>query len=189
MEPVSLVLGVVGLAGLYTSCLDAFDKARNYKTFRADARELHVQLDVERLRLSQWGQRVGFDQSHDTLRDHHHSALDNPKIFQTVRQALTAIKDIFESKEPGLAERLSSIGSKNAESKRDKAIWAFRGKETSTERIEVLRVLVQGLHDLVPPKDHEEQSSGEKYARELKSISALLDGKRQDGDSNFVNIS
>lgn len=37
MEPVGLAVGVLGLAGLFSTCLEAVDKVQSYRSFGVDS--------------------------------------------------------------------------------------------------------------------------------------------------------
>ncbi|KAK2016068.1 ankyrin-1, partial [Colletotrichum eremochloae] len=61
MEPVGLAVGVVGLAGLFSTCLEAVQKIDSYKNFGRDSRFLEAQFNASKHRFTEWGQAVGFE--------------------------------------------------------------------------------------------------------------------------------
>lgn len=61
MEPVGIAVGIMGLAGLYSSCLDAVARAKDYKTFETDSQTLNAQFEADRLRFQRWGRDVGLE--------------------------------------------------------------------------------------------------------------------------------
>ena len=95
MEPVGLAVGVLGLASLFSSCLEAVDKVQNYKSFAVDSQASNAQLKAERLRFELWGQQVGFDRA--KLSANHHQRLDNPRICSVVEDLFLLIKRVCES--------------------------------------------------------------------------------------------
>ncbi|RYP08950.1 hypothetical protein DL764_001561 [Monosporascus ibericus] len=59
MEPVGLAVGILGLAGLFSSCLEAIEKVHSYRAFGSDSHTLDAQFKAEKLRFGQWGRAVG----------------------------------------------------------------------------------------------------------------------------------
>jgi hypothetical protein len=59
VEPVSLSIGAVALASLFSTCVDCFDYFQAARTFAKDFEILLVQLDVEKTRLLMWGDALG----------------------------------------------------------------------------------------------------------------------------------
>ncbi|KAH7151968.1 ankyrin-1 [Dactylonectria estremocensis] len=60
MEPVGLAVGIAGLAGLFSSCLEAVEKVQSYRSFGADSQVLDTQFKAEKLRFEQWGWHPAF---------------------------------------------------------------------------------------------------------------------------------
>ncbi|GKT61202.1 ankyrin repeat domain-containing protein 52 [Colletotrichum tofieldiae] len=127
MEPAGFAVGVVKLAGLFSSCLEAIDKVQSYRSARADADVQDTIFNLARARFEQWGRGVGIDQGR--LLDDHHHALGNGGISTAVRGLLRFIIKLIC----------------------DQA-WASWGKEEHAERISLFENLVQELHNLVPPR-------------------------------------
>lgn len=140
MEPAGLAVGVLGLAGLFNSCLEAVGKVQSYRSFTVDSQELDAQLNAERIRFEQWGQQVGF--SRGQVSASHHHALDNPKTSCAVEDLFFIIRRICESDDD--PQRLPS--------KRRRLAWALRGKGERTEEVKLFGNIVQLLHHLVPPE-------------------------------------
>jgi hypothetical protein len=157
MEAAGLVVGVAGLAGLFSSCLDAFNRIQCYQTFRTDSHILDTRFKVAKSRFERWGSSVGIEQSR--LRPDHHSALDDKATSTLVMDVLDIIiKTICD------AENMPShrtLGSKLRQdepayhvtpgSRRRRLTWALWGKEGRVEQVELFEKLVQGLYNLVPP--------------------------------------
>lgn len=155
MEAVGLGVGFVGLAGLFTACLDAIDKISSYRSSRTDARDLDAQLVAEKLRLERWGRKVGFEGG--SLSVDHHPGLDDERIHRAVEDLLTIIRDICEPA-PGPGSGPSELSqstrtglSEKTETRWKRFTWAIRGKEGRTKEVDLLAKIIQQLHYLVPP--------------------------------------
>lgn len=59
VEPVSLTIGVVALASLFSTCIECFDYFKAGQAIEEDFELLLVKLDVEKTRLLIWGNAVG----------------------------------------------------------------------------------------------------------------------------------
>ncbi|KAH8669300.1 ankyrin-1, partial [Ilyonectria robusta] len=62
MDAVGLTVGVVGLAGLFSSCLEAVDKVQTYRSFGPDSHVLDTKFKATEVRLEEWGRRNWLDQ-------------------------------------------------------------------------------------------------------------------------------
>lgn len=159
MEPIGLAVGVIGLAGLFSTCLDAVDKIQTYRSFGTDSKDLQAQLTADRLRFEQWGRQVGFDNG--KLSADHHSALDDSETSSAVEGLLLIVQRICsETDDAGpVGDKLSSKAHVQSshraptESKRRKVTWSLWGKDERTEQIKLFGRLVQQLHNLVPPSE------------------------------------
>jgi HET-S-like prion-inhibition and propagation protein len=115
MQPVGLCTGVIGLAGLFTACLDAIDRAKTYKSFAFDSEALRVQFDGHNLRLEEWGRKVGLDRG--KLGAGHHGRLNDPDTRKLAEDILNTIQKVIEDgggNSPSLSARkageLDSLG-------------------------------------------------------------------------------
>lgn len=166
MESAGFIVGVVGLAGLFSSCLEAVEKVQSYATFGNDSQALDAQFKATKARFERWGPAVGFKQGR--LLETHHSALDSQEVKTAVEELLLVIKFIYDAhgsggvpprRTPAIglsdavssgSQRLQAPHSATSESKRSKLAWAIWRKKGRTEQVELFEKLVQGLHDLVP---------------------------------------
>jgi Prion-inhibition and propagation len=170
MEPVGLAVGIAGLAGLFSVCLDVVEKVDSYKNFGVEFRSVIAQFDGHKLRFRKWGKGVGIEK--DILADKHHKDLDDPQTFASVEKILSSIQEFclsadntrltleptskFSAKS-SLRDSLVSEGhtryqmDKESSSKWKKMEWAFRKKARFVAQVEEFRMLVQALYDLVPP--------------------------------------
>ncbi|CCF32181.1 hypothetical protein CH063_00101, partial [Colletotrichum higginsianum] len=166
MEPASFAVGIVGLAGLFSSCLEAIDKVQSYRSARADADVQDTLFNAAKVRFEQWGRGVGIDQGR--LLDDHHPALDEKGISTIVRDLLHfIIKFICDdshassrrsTQAAGMGDNLLGSHQSRArngpssEPRRRKLAWAFWGKGERTEQVNLFERLVQELHNIVPPR-------------------------------------
>ncbi|OAA76622.1 ankyrin [Akanthomyces lecanii RCEF 1005] len=173
MEPVGLAVGVVGLAGLFSVCLDAVQRFDAWKKFGDELATLGVRVEVQRLRLDKWGQAVGLKQnSASDIEGHHHPALDDARTSRTVKTLLTTIQEVFTRKvsalftdETGCAGSGGDLAAQDhfgvsSTSRRARLGWAFRDKSTVRAAVEEFAGLIQDLHDLVPPLGDAEAQRG-----------------------------
>jgi Prion-inhibition and propagation len=59
VEPIGLTVGLLSLAGLFSTCIDCFDFYEASKDCGDELRTLLVQLDLEKTRLLTWAEHVG----------------------------------------------------------------------------------------------------------------------------------
>ncbi|KAK7402477.1 hypothetical protein QQX98_011778 [Neonectria punicea] len=159
MEPVSFTVGVIGLAGLFSSCLEAVDKVQSYRSFEPDSHVLDTRFKAAKVRLEKWGRRVGF--SEKALSEHHQPALDDRDISAAVRDIFQIISTLCGASDasvsrssraatPGDDISLGSLRPRPHGARRRKLTWALWGKTERTDQVELLEKLVQQLHNLVP---------------------------------------
>ncbi|KAL6405875.1 hypothetical protein AUP68_11015 [Ilyonectria robusta] len=98
MEAVGLTVGVVGLAGLFSSCLEAVDKVQTYRSFGSDSHVLDTRFKAAKVRFEKWGRRVGFE---ETMRsEDHHPTLadrDTSAAVQGIFQIITTLCDASDA--------------------------------------------------------------------------------------------
>ncbi|KAK1625152.1 hypothetical protein BDP81DRAFT_499541 [Colletotrichum phormii] len=169
MEPVGLAVGIAGLAGILSTCLDVIERVDIYKDFDHDSRSLAVQFDAEKLRLKKWAHDVGFREG--KLSNDHHPALNEPQVRLMTTELLSVIKGICGGTTTTIQQRIlkpetrlevdiatlthgtESLQSlqKPSKSRRQKLAWSLRGKAKRASQVENFGVLVQHLHNMVPP--------------------------------------
>ena len=59
MEPVGFAIGVVGLAGLFSTCMECFDYIQLGRAFGSDYGKCLLRLDAAKVRFSRWGEATG----------------------------------------------------------------------------------------------------------------------------------
>ncbi|KAI0906228.1 prion-inhibition and propagation-domain-containing protein [Ustulina deusta] len=173
MEAAGLGIGIVGLAGLFSSCVDIAERWDSYKEFLTESASLRARLTADRVRFQLWGQTVGIGKGR--YEDNHHKALDNPSIRSAIDLILQSIKKIDEDANrlaPHLEHGPDSAGLlPNEESqrlrtpkllelstRRSRIAWALRGRGRAITLVVSFETLVQKLHDLVPPRGTTEGS-------------------------------
>ncbi|KAH7207392.1 hypothetical protein DER44DRAFT_615563, partial [Fusarium oxysporum] len=158
MDVTGLVIGVAGLAGLFTSCLEAVNIVQTYQTFRTDSHILNTRFKVAKTLFEQWGLRVGIEQGR--LLPHHHSGLDDENTSTRVMELLhIIIKTICD--ESNMPLYRTGAGRRDGEqtytgmpgSRRQKLSWAIRRKGMRVEEVEIFEKLVDQLDKLVPSRE------------------------------------
>src|SRR4051812_46690425 len=92
MEVAGLGIGVLGLVGLFSTCLDIVERWDTYKDFGTEAEFFRARLYADKVRFQQWGQQVGI--SEDRRESHHHKALNDSSIRPAIDLILRSIKNI-----------------------------------------------------------------------------------------------
>ncbi|KAH7163707.1 hypothetical protein DER46DRAFT_604910 [Fusarium sp. MPI-SDFR-AT-0072] len=185
METTGLVIGVAGLAGLFTSCLEAVNIVQSYQTFRTDSHTLNTRFKVAKTLFEQWGLRVGIEQGR--LLPHHHSGLDDENTSIRVMELLHIItKTICD--ESNMPLHRTGAGGRGGEqtytgmpgSRRQKLSWATRRKGVRIEEVEIFEKLVDQLDKLVPSResmrlmDKPDPGRIDAFAQGIKDIQKIL---------------
>lgn len=163
MEPVSFAVGIIGLAGLFGTCIDILDRFDSWQNFGSDSRNLSAQFKAHKLRLETWGRAVGLKDG--GISDVHDKALDDPRVFSTVKELLSAVKDVcclgdevFSPSElttdstvrRHMLSRSHTRPNFMKESKVHKLNWALRDKAKSITQVGQFASLVDILYNLIP---------------------------------------
>ncbi|KAK1846430.1 ankyrin repeat domain-containing protein 52 [Colletotrichum chrysophilum] len=164
MEPVGLAVGVAGLAGLFSTCLEAVQRVDSYKNYGRESRSLAAQFDADKHRFEQWGQAVGIKDG--KLSDAHHPALDDAQKLSIVHKLLGSIQDFCSGADdtidqrPALADgefptnKLLSTRLARprqgalTDSKLRQAAWALHGKAKRTEHVQKFATLASATEVL-----------------------------------------
>ncbi|KFY82736.1 hypothetical protein V500_10357, partial [Pseudogymnoascus sp. VKM F-4518 (FW-2643)] len=189
MKAAGLAIGIAGLAGLFSACLDLIDKASFYRDYGPESRSVVAQFEADKLLFRRWAQSVGIEEG--KLRDNHHSALDNPATALVVGKILSSIQETFSKTESALlnlqlptvdpsskgfidcTQRLSrNVESKIQTSKRHKIGWALKGKAKSIEQVFQFGTPVQTLNSLIST-NHSNESDIDSPGEYSKSQSIL----------------
>ncbi|KAJ4122790.1 hypothetical protein NW768_010235 [Fusarium equiseti] len=176
MEPVGLAVGVVGLAGLFSTCLDALQRLDSYKTASRDSRQLDAQLSATIHLFERWGEGVGINQG--KLSKDHHRDLDDPRTFAVIQRLLGSINEFLQTSNNVPKKNLDfTIPNQGPEkiSRWEKTAWALRGRLKQTNQVQTLASLVADLYNIIPPTDtpSDEQNKPSidgSYADEMREL-------------------
>ncbi|CAH0026369.1 unnamed protein product [Clonostachys rhizophaga] len=89
METAGLVIGVVGLAGLFKSCLEALDKLQSHRAFGNDPDVLDTRSNATKARFERLGPGVGIKRGQ--LMHARRPALDDKVLSDAVAKLLHVI--------------------------------------------------------------------------------------------------
>ena len=112
MESAGLAIGIAGLAGLFSACVDVIEKFDAYRDFGIDSRSLSAQFEADKLRFEKWGRAVGFDQG--KLLDDHYEGLNDPPTSSTVGSLLSSIREICRSADKALPQPLGGTDTRSS---------------------------------------------------------------------------
>lgn len=170
------VLGlVIGIAGLYSTCLEAVNKVKSYKAHDFESSYTIARFNVYELRLRRWADDVGI--ADNKLKDKHHDKLDDPEINAATSQILCIIREIFSNTQD-MSLRLQNgfndnIGPLSVTSpkfsdnnnislstkakpfvrRRDRVKWTFGGGANFIDQVNMFEKLVDALYILIHPKN------------------------------------
>ncbi|KAH6982389.1 ankyrin-1 [Ilyonectria destructans] len=101
MELAGLAVGVVGLAGLFRSCLAAVDKVQSYRSSGPDMRVLDIRFKAAKARFEQWGQGLLW--------------INGPAGFGKTILCARVVEHLFSALETPVAHVFFSCGLKSRE--------------------------------------------------------------------------
>ena len=87
---------ILSIAGLYSSCVDAFDQIRAARSFGRDYEILGTRFDIRKTRFLQWGDGVGLLLDTQNGR---HPHLDSPSLRPAVERVLHCIQMLLTDTE------------------------------------------------------------------------------------------
>jgi hypothetical protein len=99
MDPISMVIGVAGLTGVFTACVDGFNYFADAKSFRKDSQLLINRFELIELRFLAWGYSVGFQAGSEPGI----SADVHGKIKNSLQSIDTLLKDARKTSEKYLS--------------------------------------------------------------------------------------
>jgi hypothetical protein len=101
MDGVSLAVSVVGLAGLFSTCIEGFEYIQLGKQFGKDYGKCLLRLDVSKLQLSRWAESVGL--THPESAERYKASLSQQE-YDLAHSLLEQIRDSFNNMETNAAK-------------------------------------------------------------------------------------
>ncbi|KAI1051111.1 hypothetical protein LB506_010823 [Fusarium annulatum] len=188
MEVTGLAVGVVGLAGLFSVCLDSLSRFQTYRDSNSETHVLDTRFRAARARFEQWGVSVGI--SDGRLQPDHHRGLDNKETANLIESILEIIakticdESILQRTRTGpILQSGQFRGLSQSRSKRLK--WALGGKDSRLEQVDVFEKLVQQLYNLIQPEDKGQNFEGLESTAWVEDIRQMLT-KIEDGIKSGV---
>ncbi|PUU78374.1 prion-inhibition and propagation-domain-containing protein [Tuber borchii] len=100
MESTGVTLGITGLAGLFTTCLQLFDLVSTAKSHGSACQTLLCKLEVEQVFLLKWGEAIGIFNSqgpdHEQRNETYNKRLGDILIRRAVFNILSCLKTTLE---------------------------------------------------------------------------------------------
>jgi Prion-inhibition and propagation len=96
VEPVSLTIGAIALASLFSTCIEFFEYFKAGKALEDDVDILLVKLDLEKTRLLIWGNAVGVMK---TEKENRAAGLEDPVRVTSLTKCLEKIKTLLSNTE------------------------------------------------------------------------------------------
>ena len=174
MDAGSITFGILGVVGVYNTCLQVLEQLSNARSYSHDAQNVVVSLQLRHLIFQQWGESLGIIDG--TLRDPHDKRLDDPRKRQLVFYGLAALESLCVDSQklrdsyglvssplpdPGITatadarthyERISA--GLRSRSNWARIRWAIKDKKKSDELVQTIGALIQGLLELLPIEQH-----------------------------------
>ena len=95
-EPISLTVGVVALASLFSTCIECFDFFKAGQRLEEDIDILLIKLDLEKTRMLIWGNAVGILKAEDEGRA---VELSEPSTSTLVGRCLERVQSLLSNTE------------------------------------------------------------------------------------------
>lgn len=202
MEPVSLGVSLIALAGLFDNALNSFKHIKVAKSFGSDYQTYVLRLQNLRLRLSRWGEAVDLGKPSTAVGHFRTSALSESKMKQAEtlvghiiqlfsdteelaekyvgkESDLVAIdEDTIDLGDAGkLCQKMRNICTRRQResSAAAKAKWSLFSKDKFVELVGNIQSLVDDLVDLFPVETRVsiEENLCDQEAKELRDEKAL----------------
>lgn len=172
-EAAGLVFGAVGLAGLFSTCLDCFDVVQQGRGINQEYRTLTAVLNIQAFKFRAWGKACGLMPGYK-----YDERLDEPERRRGIVEALDCLAALFRDSEklktryglklaPLETNRdqplqiddlfqsmilddvmIAQAQNRGSTSKRTQARWAIDDGKKFSHLVDQIRTLVEGLKDL-----------------------------------------
>lgn len=174
MEATGLIIGIAGLAGLFSACKEAVDQVDSYRHFGSESRQIMAQFEASKFLFQRWADHVGITNNNfNNLKELHHTSLDNVGVA-LIRTILLSIQEILKNTDGtsstlqlelhnsnplldpthlsgSLQTRPTTQGRNFAPvTKKSKISWALRKKTKFSGQVEAFGKLVGNLYSIVP---------------------------------------
>lgn len=169
MEAVGLAVGV---AGLFSACIDLVERIDAYKDFGIESRSMMSRFEADKIRFKRWGSNVGF---HDgKYEGTHDPQLHNSELEVVIKHILNSTLETLEAadatrsklrnnfREDGdspqaISGELAKTMTKSptSKSKRGGFDWAFKRRYKFANQIDSFNKLVEALYNVIPPTNRE----------------------------------
>lgn len=181
-EVAGLVLGVAGVAGLYSVTLQVFEQISDAAKFDSDFETHKAKLQTAQRSLRVWGSGTGFTPDGSLLPDHH-PLFDDDHVLYDVQSALFCIRDAsaqlqacFDKSAPtsastqqGAASPARSRVTKKIVSAGKRLRWAFHEKTKVEDLLNQVICLIGLLYKIARPKEPAALECDAKLAQVLSS--------------------
>ncbi|KAI1029545.1 hypothetical protein LB504_010683 [Fusarium proliferatum] len=177
MEVTGLAVGVAGLAGLFSVCLDSLSRFQTYRESDSETHVLDTRFRAARARFEQWGVNVGI--SNGRLQPDHHHGLDNIETANLIESILQIIakticdESILQRARTGSRLQSGQLGGLS-QSKSKRLKWALGGKESRLEQVDVFEKFVQQLYNLIQPEEKGQSFEGLESTAWVEDIRQML---------------
>lgn len=156
MEVAGLAIGIAGLAGLFSTCVEVVTKFDSWKDSGIESRAYAAQFEAHKLRLENWGKAVGISNVDGPLplSEDHNKLLDDQRTCSIVDNLLRGICDIARC-ENGASRKSNTTRHSQLhvlpESTRQRVGWAFINKSRRMAQVQQISSMVDALYGLIPP--------------------------------------
>lgn len=178
METAGLAVGIIGLAGLFGTCVECFNYIDTGRRYEDDSEILIAKFHIQHVRLYLWGNLVGLTGTSDS---ENVSILNQQELgvrlcLDGIKRVLTTSKDLIEKyglvlTEPGdhsgrqetplstradkLRSCLGALLPEHKPSNNDTGVlervkWVIHEKAKFITLVEDLKDFIDGLHGVVP---------------------------------------
>jgi len=181
-EPFGIVAGAIGIAGVFSTCVDCFEFIQLGRQFGKDYQTSVLKLDIARLRLTRWGKAVNINCDPNVQH-----VMATKKEVDTAKDVLEQILDLFRESErisekykpkakPGELElynptndleptvlalhnkmRELAIRRQKGASLKQKTAWALYQMKNFTRLVQDITELVDGLEKIFPVEGRRRQ--------------------------------
>jgi len=127
---------VIGVAGVFTSCVDAFGYFKLYQNATRDIEVVLLKLDIEKARLLIWGENVGIFSA-----NHCNSQLLDERVAELIRQILAQIQELLTDSE----KLRTSYGVRTLDSPLSRAVDYISAKSLAIFRPSASRFLTRNV--------------------------------------------